>query len=535
MARHNAETASSRSSISSLPISVAPSTIALPPIATTRAKSPVDHKSRIGSQSNETKGRKWRDSPFRNPSSVISIQMRDEDDGVLRNRKRSSRTSRNGSLLSARSSDSTTQPKRRSTRDSMLSPKIREVKKEYPLVLLHCSLLPPEMPIKAKISDMALLQALLPKEYWRRWELLNNKITSDVEIQSRGVLIPHPKADYELLEERLLESLELVKPKLRSGHYYGSENVDEVEESESEAETAIQGTKCQDCGKRVVRDITQDRVWEVKVYAANGLMRAGAWSAAWNEMEKVDIEVSMCLPEDVRRDVEERCLELGIGHDMEADRMHQYEPTDAEARRREIYGTPEPNEQEHDKFHSEPTQSYHDIHSETFIPQQQYQHETSTSHIELTQLLKNYIKFLAEDKRNVIIAFLSFTVLLFALNTSSSAGQRVGENLMPNNLSMTSLHTIPQCTMISTSAVLPLSVVQLETSTSTLKEPVSSSKCEGLLESSTTGAVDVQASFPSVTQKFAREAAFEIEQSSPRSVDSEDSASGSFTKFEVSV
>lgn len=105
------------------------------------------------------------------------------------------------------------------------------------------------MPITARISDAALLQAVLPEEYWSRWEILMDKITNDREVQSRGVLIPHPKADYELLEERLLESLELVKPKLRLGHYFGNENVDENEESESDEENTSPCSKCQDCGK----------------------------------------------------------------------------------------------------------------------------------------------------------------------------------------------------------------------------------------------------------------------------------------------
>jgi hypothetical protein len=59
--------------------------------------------------------------------------------------------------------------------------------------------------------------------------VLAEKIIKDHKVQSRAVLIPHSKADYNLLEERLLESLELVKLRLRLGHYYGNENVDAVE------------------------------------------------------------------------------------------------------------------------------------------------------------------------------------------------------------------------------------------------------------------------------------------------------------------
>ena len=33
------------------------------------------------------------------------------------------------------------------------------------------------------------------------------------------------------------------------------------------------------------------RVFRVKVYASNGLMRAGAWETCWQEMERVDVEL----------------------------------------------------------------------------------------------------------------------------------------------------------------------------------------------------------------------------------------------------
>lgn len=446
-ARLNAETTSSRSSISSLPTSVAPSAIVPHSDAITAMKSPESHELRGGSLSNEASGRKWRDSPFRNPSSVRSIQMRDEDDVIPHHGQRGSRTLRNTSTFSARSSPSISQTKRRGARGSLMSPANAKLKREFPLVLLHCSILSPVMPTKAKISDAALLQAVLPNEYWERWELLTDKVANDVEIQSRGVLIPHPKADYELLEERLLESLELVRPRLRSGHYYGNENVDDVGESESDAETAKQGTKCQDCGRRVVHDIAQDRKWEVKVYAANGLMRAGAWSAAWNEMEKVDVEVSVFLPEAVKREVEERCLHLGIDHDIEQDEAQAYEHIEAECRSREIYGTPIHSlEEEVDGFF-ESSPPNNNVRRESLAPQHQHQHDVSVPSIELQQLLINYIKVLGQDKRNVVIAALSLAVLFFSVIGSISSQQAIDINTIPVKVSAPSAEAFPHCAL----------------------------------------------------------------------------------------
>jgi hypothetical protein len=43
------------------------------------------------------------------------------------------------------------------------------------------------------------------------------------------------------------------------------------------------------------------RRFDIKIYAANGLMRSGAWAAAWREMERVDVEIDVWMPEDLRR------------------------------------------------------------------------------------------------------------------------------------------------------------------------------------------------------------------------------------------
>lgn len=495
--RLDGETVSSRSSISSLPASVASSVMAFPPDAVTPTRSPKLHERRVGSLSSQVDRQKWRNSPFRNPSSVRSMQMRDEDDIAPPHPKRSSRTSRDVSTFSAMSPGSTPQAKRQRHRtDSQTSPKYARVKREFPLVLLHCSLLPPTMPIKAKTLDTALLQAVLPEAYWRRWELLTDKITYDQEIQSRGVLIPHPRGDYELLEERLLESLELAKPRLRFGHYYGHEDVDEVEESESEAETAVQGTKCQDCGKRLVQDIARDQKWEVKVYAANGLMRAGAWSAAWNEMEKVDIEVSVYLPEDVRREVEERCLHLRDGLDIEAEELQEPEPepSDAESRRREIYGSPEGDLQEPADSLFEASHLYAEGHHEHFAPHHQHQQRSSAPAIELKQLMIVYANALAQDKRNTVIAILGLVVLFCAFSISGPSRQATDQNTMPINASEPSLQAGPQCRGPLIPSVSPVLFVPSSASTATPKGLATTSERGGPMKSVGAASVDLQVS-----------------------------------------
>ena len=45
--------------------------------------------------------------------------------------------------------------------------------------------------------------------------------------------------------------------------------------------------------------------WELTFYAANGLMRAGAWRAAWREMERVDVEIAPRVPSPLRAKLDE--------------------------------------------------------------------------------------------------------------------------------------------------------------------------------------------------------------------------------------
>ncbi|KMU82467.1 hypothetical protein CIHG_00249 [Coccidioides immitis H538.4] len=158
--------------------------------------------------------------------------------------------------------------------------------------------------------------------------------------RDRAVLISHPQEAYDVLEERLLESLELIRPRLAYGHFFGSEDgkgSSGDNDSDEESECVIdagEGAKCRDCGHTVLKNPEGgERKWEVRIYAANGLMRAGAWAAAWKDMEKVDVEVGLWLPVDIRRDLERRMLE------EEAFRMEaELRSIEEEKRRKEVYG-----------------------------------------------------------------------------------------------------------------------------------------------------------------------------------------------------
>jgi hypothetical protein len=431
-----AETTSSRSSISSLPASV----VVPPPdkpVTPTRSPPGFGHlRSGSGLRSMARRDAALQDrgpdvTPFRHPSSVRAMQMRDEfdDDHDLTpgHRRCGSRMSVGRlSAFSAQSSNSTTTSpsKRGGPRSGPSSPQKTgsKLRKEFPLVLLHCSLLPPTLGLNIKMPESWWLKEVLPEEYWKRWKTLEEKVLGNGEVRTRGVLIPHPKADYDLLEERLLESLELERPRVRSGHFLGAQR-EEVEgaEDESEAEST-QSSQCPDCGRKVPTDVEMERKWEIKVYAANGLMRAGAWGAAWGEMEKVDVEVGVWMPAEVRRDVEARLLDIGFNGLEEEDTIRgETEESEEERRRREIYGSPAPDTQE--KIDGLCDDEYHDRRPER--GDHHHIHPTPGQHpppVDLQALILNYLRALAQDRRNVAIAFLTILVLFYAMTSPASRG-----------------------------------------------------------------------------------------------------------------
>ena len=424
-----AATTSSRSSISSLPVSVAPSAHINPSDKPeTPTRNIEGHHARSGSAYRylgPRAGGLYDHSPFRNPSSVRAMQMGDEGDGgrdfTPLHRRRDSRMSADRlSTFSVRSSNSTTSPtkKRGAQRSShSVSPQktmsSSKLKNEHPLVLLHCTILEPYLGLQVRVKDPVLLREVLPEKYWRRWKTLGDKVAKNGEVMQRGVLIPHPKGDYEILEEKLLESLELERPRVRQGHFLGSpQSENEIDETKDTETEAAHSARCIDCGGDVTFDVEAERKWEIKVYAANGLMRAGAWSAAWAEMEKVDVEVGVWMPEEVRREVEARLNELGFGEDDEDMEPSDSAESEEERRRREVYGSSSPQSQEKiDGLFDEeiyPSHRRQEAEQERSTPT----HQPAS---DLQAVITYNLKVLTQDKRNIVIVLLSLLVLSFSM------------------------------------------------------------------------------------------------------------------------
>ena len=435
---------------------------------------------------------------FRNPSSVRAMQMRDEsvfnDDGddevdPLTRRSVSTLHHRRGSRLSgaSRRSGGSTQTSPTKSRRSGGSP-LKNSRTEFPLVLLHCTLLPPTIggiAVQGALEDDTLLREVLPELYWKRWRILREKVKDNVEVRTRGVLIPHPRGEYDLLEEKLLESLELERARVREGHFTrgldGEEQEPEqepLEDSRPEegADETSKKVHCPDCGHKLSTGTERERSYEVKIYAGNGLMAAGAWGAAWQQMEKVDVEVGVWMPEEIRREVEHKLFDLGIDPYAEEVPEHAEEDVDeVERRRREVYGdrgnTNHDQAQEKvdglfdDSFartpHRTPRTNGTPRHARYDVPFRHAPHS-------LQQLVGSYIRSTLEDGKNIFILVLSVVVLFYALQQGNSTSSL--KALSHDELSTTSVSVTVSSIQTST-----LTVTEVATATTTTTTTTSSS------------------------------------------------------------
>lgn len=257
---------------------------------------------------------------FRSPTSVRAIQMSSPTPSIYSPPTRSKRQpglptiSRLGSpSVSAQYS-----PKGRST------PRFK--RQEAPLVLLHVTLLPLRWTYgglmnhfeSKKLPPMAFTTEGM-KNLRGAWRQLQDRLGDTV--LERGILLPHPQNDYEILEERLLEALELPLRRrariLECGHYIGAaneltitEDTDNDSEDFSDSEEFEAERKpekrhwCKTCkGDIKFEELGSERIFRVKVYASNGLMSPGAWEACWKEMERVDIEVEPIIDSGLQNDL----------------------------------------------------------------------------------------------------------------------------------------------------------------------------------------------------------------------------------------
>jgi hypothetical protein len=398
------------------------------------------------------------------------------------------------------------------------SPKIRG-----PLVLLHVTLLPcPTLAYSAKsISELA------PAYFLENWRLLQEKVGDT--ILARGILIPHPGEEYDLLEERVLETLDLCTPRiLDCGHFYAP---DDGEDSGTDSGVSDVGRKsilpassdalsrrdseqiaeddlCTCCSRPVQGVMSGNlRRWNLRIYAANGLMRAGAWAASYSEMERIDVEIEPWLPEEVKRNLDNRREQEDQEEQLQANETERLRSEVEELERKkeeeekakekavELAQQMDKQREEEEKAKEEAVKRATQMELEVeklsaallstsqtpatrSIPFDNAENGTkedlrttpSVRHVHvkpappplgkdipLSKLLFNYFYLLAQDRRNIAVAILSLLVVFLAVGSRSVESTPISSSVKP---AMSIVET-PRFAAHSPS----ISVVSIQTST----------------------------------------------------------------------
>ncbi|KAL7956850.1 hypothetical protein V8C34DRAFT_287627 [Trichoderma compactum] len=361
-------------------------------------------------------------SSLRSPSAKVTSPT--EGSGIPRSGRRSAlpTVSRLGSpSLSAQYSAKKTPP--------------RFKKNDPPLVLLHVTLLPlrwawGDVLDEAKTSELSEGVKTL-REAWRQLE-----DTIGDTIQDRGVLLPHPQNDFEVMEERLLEALELpFKSRARileCGHYLGPSNempfADEHDSEDDETTYDDDGSArvsaskkdthwCTTCSCEIPVDaLGAGKIYRVKVYASNGLLRAGAWEACWKEMERVDIEIEPMMDAKLQDEMvhlaarQDRVLSKSrAGRRRLSSRIQDVEDEREEEDFDESFVGKERSASRRSVSYDKTSPGYRDTHGEKDKSQSRFKAGS------FPDMVVNAFKKLLDDKRNLAILLLSALTVVVAL------------------------------------------------------------------------------------------------------------------------
>lgn len=353
--------------------------------------------------------------------------------------------SRTGTPRSARSGNARGSPRPRK-RISETTEAPEEEQKHYPLVLLHVTLLPVNLPWSTES-----MQELLPANVLENLQLIRSKVSETV--LNRGILIPHPREEYELLEERLLEALELQDERVtKCGHFRNRESSSESDnggDSDSGVGSSVDGSDgelCATCQHHIktLRTPTGggSKKWSIRIFAANGLMRASAWTAAWTDMESVDVEVLPWISEDVSRKLDERREQVKGA--AEAEREEEEEERIRRIVEEHVWHAREELKRSYEVDRSTKENATAETLKVPNLKKEAAKEELAEqclqgalprsmpkdapqiyrrSQIPVSILLKNYIYLLTKDRRNVAIFFLGMVAIFFALMAAANLKQ----------------------------------------------------------------------------------------------------------------
>lgn len=364
---------------------------------------------------------------FRRPESVRRMQL-------MASPTPYERTSPRRSALHAKSRTGTPQsfkqsPRPRPTRYQE-EDNAEEEKKEYPLVLLHMTLLPVEL----RWSSESMFE-ILPPHVIENLQLLRSKVSET--ILNRGILVPHPRGEYELLEERLLEALELRNERVtKCGHFRARDSTSSSSSGEGSIRSADSGValslngeaveQCTTCNSPIKATATAvdvgGRKWSIKVFAANGLMRASAWTAAWTEMESVDVEILPWISPSLgkrldamaeREEQDERRQQENDETRIKAVVEEQVRIAHEERKRMDDDERAMRTQSEAAPPRVQPRAVQKIVSRRSDLPQ-----VYRAADIPLSMLLRNYFFLLAQDKRNIAMFALAMLAIWMSLRAA---------------------------------------------------------------------------------------------------------------------
>lgn len=216
---------------------------------------------------------------------------------------------------------------------------------------------------------------------------------------------------------------------------------------------------CTTCRSDIHFDsLGEGKVFRTKVYASNGLMRAGAWDACWRQMERVDVEIEPIVDQEVLDELErlaaqqERlALEQELQESLQGEAMydhedaheafasspapeHEFEATPAREERhqresdrlREIYGDdtlPSPPEtvpsteesREDDEFATKETPPSPTVEAMKRRESRQQAFKSAS----LPELVLEAGKVFFQDRKNIAIVMLGVLVLMLTMQGGS--------------------------------------------------------------------------------------------------------------------
>ena len=257
-----------------------------------------------------------------------------------------------------------------------------------------------------------MLDATLPSELKHRLASLRAQVSGLVS--KRGILIAHPHEEFEILEERVLEALGLLPERIGPEGQYRPRMPTALVDTEQDLETAETTIKsCDTCQRYHQKD--DGTGWHIRVYAAIGLMRAGAWSAAWSEMERVDVEVLPCISYEVRQRLDDmQASEEAIQEDRipsivtEPNLQTLTADTSEKLISNEVATLGAPGKSERKQLTSP-------LCAESIAEHSELPPAYRPKEIPLGLLLRNYVYLLACDRRNILILILTVMLIVSTL------------------------------------------------------------------------------------------------------------------------